>query len=118
MGLTAAKEDPNDDTVPQSNAMCKRLCKDDFIPICGTDNVTYRNECFLDCEQKRNRKLSVSWFGDCIDKDKYVEFIEPGIDYDTIENKPVPDEHYQYDEMIKKQMGIKDKKEEENDEEE
>lgn len=111
MGLTPSIENEEDDTVPETNAMCKRLCKEDYIPICGTDDVTYTNECFLDCEQKRNKKVGIAWFGDCVDKDRFIEFTEPGIDFDTIEDKEIPLPHHDLDVMIRKQMGIKEPEE-------
>ncbi|GAB6033585.1 hypothetical protein CHUAL_013588 [Chamberlinius hualienensis] len=37
------------------NGTCK--CFDSYRPVCGTDHVTYRNDCELLCARRRNLKL-------------------------------------------------------------
>lgn len=59
------ENDPNDVNKPQSAARCKYLCKDLDSPICGTNMVEYRNECFFDCAKKEDRELDIIWFGKC-----------------------------------------------------
>ena len=45
---------------------CAKICPPDFEPVCGTDNMTYSNECFLEMENCRsNNTIAISHYGAC-----------------------------------------------------
>ncbi|XP_040564381.1 agrin [Lepeophtheirus salmonis] len=47
---------------------CGRVCPDSYDPICGTDNKTYSNQCFMEMENCRARSLGGvrrKYFGKC-----------------------------------------------------
>lgn len=39
-------------------------CSMEYRPICGSDNITYTNECFFECERK-NSLLEFNHYGAC-----------------------------------------------------
>lgn len=45
---------------------CAKICPPDFEPVCGSDNLTYSNECFLDMENcNSNNTISILHYGVC-----------------------------------------------------
>lgn len=46
----------------------KCFCTREYNPICGSDNITYGNQCLFDCGKRRNYDLSIKFHGDCEDE--------------------------------------------------
>lgn len=45
---------------------CARMCPQEYEPVCGSDQKTYSNECFLSIERCRMKKsVDVRHFGPC-----------------------------------------------------
>ena len=36
---------------------CSRVCPTNYEPVCGSDNKTYSNSCFMEMEKCRGRSL-------------------------------------------------------------
>lgn len=45
------------------------ICRKDYIPICGSDGVTYPNPCMMNCAVFKNDELVMSHPGSCDDPD-------------------------------------------------
>lgn len=57
------------------------VCNDIYLPVCGSDNNDYSNECELNCERNRDANLEVKYHGRCEDGD----FLQQG---NEVENLP------------------------------
>ncbi|XP_031623369.1 serine protease inhibitor dipetalogastin-like [Contarinia nasturtii] len=51
-------------SAPASTDCC---CIRQYLPVCGSDNVTYSNNCLFGCEKKRNHNLVIKYNGECSD---------------------------------------------------
>ncbi|KAI5638529.1 kazal-type serine protease inhibitor domain-containing protein [Phthorimaea operculella] len=49
---------------------CERYCQK-YVPICGTDDKTYNNVCFLEEARSRDGSLRKQYDGQCEGKPKY-----------------------------------------------
>lgn len=58
----------NSAAVDKNNPEC--VCTREYFPICGTDGVTYSNECSFDCALKANSVLDVNFYGHCSEEDE------------------------------------------------
>ncbi|XP_009465163.1 PREDICTED: double-headed protease inhibitor, submandibular gland-like [Nipponia nippon] len=73
--MSAKQENPPDIVIAQQWASCSRyrlagkvqsLCPRNYQPVCGTDSVTYPNECSLCREVFRNRVIDKKHDGRCV----------------------------------------------------
>ncbi|XP_023329961.1 ovoinhibitor [Eurytemora carolleeae] len=61
--------DQNDIFGFENDKKCKRNCPRMYLPVCGSDEVTYSNKCLLDLASCLNNvELTVNYYGECIDR--------------------------------------------------
>lgn len=48
-------------------------CTREYLPICGSDDTTYNNECLFKCEKRRNKNLEIKHRGECADEINVIE---------------------------------------------
>ncbi|KAJ8712520.1 hypothetical protein PYW07_005362 [Mythimna separata] len=63
--IVAVKEGPCDGNLPVVELEC--ICPFNYLPVCGTDGVTYSNQCGLNCQKQRNAGLEVKHMGQCVE---------------------------------------------------
>ncbi|KAK4293699.1 hypothetical protein Pmani_033624 [Petrolisthes manimaculis] len=56
------------DPVP-SDSSCGKPCSSDYHPVCGTDNVTYKNSCQLTQANCKTHSITVAFRGECFGED-------------------------------------------------
>lgn len=69
----------------KTNRACK--CSREYVPICGTDDQTYWNECQFDCQRGQNPNLAIKFYGACSDEVKILPIEEDTIctsEYDPV----------------------------------
>ncbi|KAK3859030.1 hypothetical protein Pcinc_034813 [Petrolisthes cinctipes] len=54
--------------VPADSA-CGKPCSSDYHPVCGTDNVTYKNSCQLTQANCKTHSITVAFRGECFGED-------------------------------------------------
>ncbi|EGZ26432.1 Kazal-like serine protease inhibitor domain-containing protein [Phytophthora sojae] len=53
------------DSADGSGAGCDQICPTDFDPVCGSDGVTYTNDCAFGIAQCRTPELNMTATGEC-----------------------------------------------------
>ncbi|XP_040569850.1 uncharacterized protein [Lepeophtheirus salmonis] len=59
------------DKLTDDSNVCPVKCPNDYSPICGSNGLTYVNECQLklaNCNNQNDSKIKISYYGSCLDK--------------------------------------------------
>ncbi|KAL0821996.1 hypothetical protein ABMA28_005382 [Loxostege sticticalis] len=68
-------DQPSVDDNTNSQPECS--CPDKHSPLCGSDGVTYDNDCWLNCATVHNENLSVAYAGFCKESEE-LQVVNPG----------------------------------------
>ncbi|KAF0715059.1 hypothetical protein As57867_003578, partial [Aphanomyces stellatus] len=49
----------------QTTSSCEMLCIDLYDPVCGSNNKTYSNDCYLKLAQCTDKTLTLAKTGEC-----------------------------------------------------
>ena len=80
----------NPSTTTPKTVQCETVCTSDFFPICGSDGITYKNQCLFKVATCLNPKMKLRNHGPCYDEIFHVETTIPS----KITPTTLPDEDY------------------------
>merc|ERR1711879_358119 len=79
---TSSTTSTTEPTTVTTESTCPDMCMKMYAPVCGTDQITYSNVCFLELAQCNNYpELEVAYQGECIETTtpfKYKDWIGDG----------------------------------------